>query len=339
MRRDRARDDRPLDVGHRPRGRASAGRHRRRDQLTRLRHGTGVAFVVGDGGPHPGRGRDLRCSRVLVPGSMDGVGQRWPAPDATPSLGYPLAAAALLALAGLAIAAASRALRSDAKRLMGAALVMALGALCAAFGIDLYAMLATGLEPRQSSYGAVVFAIVATQGFYVVIVAAMVLYTLARAEPGVSTACAAPHSTIRCCSRTTRLRRVPSDWPSCTAFRDWWLEAVATQPRSVDRLADALGCAHLGRALRGDLRLHHAGSARATLLLMRSGWGIGVVAWVVGGARGWRCRAGIGVIVTSSSGTRRNRVRRHGSRPASRRWPRSRSSGRRCPRCMVTACE
>ena len=108
----------------------------------------------------------------------------WPAPDAMPSLAYPLAAAALLALASVAIAFASRALGKDARRSMGAALVVALVALCAAFGIDLYAMLATGLGPRQSSYGAVVFTMIAAQGFYVVVVAVMVLYTLARAGAG-----------------------------------------------------------------------------------------------------------------------------------------------------------
>ena len=108
----------------------------------------------------------------------------WPAPHVMPSLGYPLGAAALLALASGAIAWASRALGRDAQRWMGGALVVALVALCAAFGIDLYAMLATELRPRESSYGAVVFAMIATQGFYVAVVAVMVLYTLARAGAG-----------------------------------------------------------------------------------------------------------------------------------------------------------
>ncbi len=111
-------------------------------------------------------------------------GKHWPAPHAMPSLGYPLAAAALLALASSAIAFASRALTHNAQRSMGGALVVALMALCAAFGIDLYAMLASELQPRQSSYGAVVFAIISIQGLYVVVVAAMVLYTLARAGAG-----------------------------------------------------------------------------------------------------------------------------------------------------------
>jgi cytochrome c oxidase subunit I+III len=108
----------------------------------------------------------------------------WPAADTMPPLTYPLAAAALLALASGAIVFASRALDDGAKRSMGGALVVALVALCAAFGVDLYAMLETTIMPRQSSYGAAVFTIVSTQGFCVTVVVAMTLYTLCRAGAG-----------------------------------------------------------------------------------------------------------------------------------------------------------
>jgi cytochrome c oxidase subunit I+III len=108
----------------------------------------------------------------------------WPAADAMPPLTYPLAAAALLALASGAIAYASHALNDDAKRSMAGALVVALVALCAAFGVDLYAMLETAITPRQSSYGAAVFTIISSQSFYVTIVVVMTLYTLCRAKAG-----------------------------------------------------------------------------------------------------------------------------------------------------------
>ena len=126
---------------------APAGRHRRRDHSTRVHGGTGLAFVVGDGRPHPGRDRDLRGARVLVPGSVDGVGQAL--------AGTPCDATARLSARSGRVAGArrrcdrscSRALDKDAQRSMGGALVMALVALCAAFGIDLYAM----LQPNSAS--------------------------------------------------------------------------------------------------------------------------------------------------------------------------------------------
>ena len=110
-----------------------------------------------------------------------GSPQLWPAPDATPAPGYPLASAALLAVAAAAIAFASRALDADARRAMAIALVVAM--LAPVRGVRARSLLGPrqAISPRDSSYGAIVFALVATQGLYAVLVTVMIFYTLARA--------------------------------------------------------------------------------------------------------------------------------------------------------------
>jgi cytochrome c oxidase subunit I+III len=105
----------------------------------------------------------------------------WPSAKSMPSLASVWGAALLLALAAATIAYARHALGRDRKRSMAAALVISAAALCAAFVVDLVAMLDTALSPRDSSYGAIVYALIALQGVYVVLIALMIGYTLARA--------------------------------------------------------------------------------------------------------------------------------------------------------------
>jgi len=112
----------------------------------------------------------------------------WPASeDKLPAPGHPLVAALLLVASSTTIAYAGRALK--ASRTQGhwsvrIALLLALPLLVAALGIDLYSQWQTGLTPIESSYGAVVYTVIALQGFFVATVAMMGLYTFARSICG-----------------------------------------------------------------------------------------------------------------------------------------------------------
>jgi cytochrome c oxidase subunit I+III len=108
----------------------------------------------------------------------------WPGEEGIPGIVYPIAAALLLAASSGAIAYASRALRSNATRAMRVSLVVAIPLLIAAIGVDLYAEWRVGLTPTESSYGALVYTIIAVQGFYVATLVFMGLYTLARSFCG-----------------------------------------------------------------------------------------------------------------------------------------------------------
>jgi cytochrome c oxidase subunit I+III len=110
--------------------------------------------------------------------------QVWPPTGALPGAGRSFVVAAWLAFAFTAMVIASRALRRGARRMVRDAVALSIVALCAAFLTEFFAWRATGLAPGDSSYGAIVYAIVATQGFYVVVVALMALYTLARQGAG-----------------------------------------------------------------------------------------------------------------------------------------------------------
>ena len=109
------------------------------------------------------------------------------AEEKLPAFRYPLAAALLLVGSSALIAYASRALKSA--RMHGhwpvrIALLLALSLLVAVLGIDLYSQWQTGLRPIESSYGAVVYTVIALQGFFVATVGVMGLYTLARSLCG-----------------------------------------------------------------------------------------------------------------------------------------------------------
>jgi cytochrome c oxidase subunit I+III len=112
----------------------------------------------------------------------------WPVgEEKLPAFRYPLVAALLLAGSSAAIAYASCALKSARTHghwPMRIALLAAIPLLIVALGIDLYSQWQTGLRPVESSYGAVVYTVIALQGLFVATVGVMGLYTLARSLCG-----------------------------------------------------------------------------------------------------------------------------------------------------------
>jgi cytochrome c oxidase subunit I+III len=87
---------------------------------------------------------------------------------------YPFAAGVLLVLSSAAAVYAN-------KRIY-AGLSAAIAFLVAAFALELQAH--RGLDPTESSYGALVYAFIALQGFYLAAVAVMAAYTVARRAAG-----------------------------------------------------------------------------------------------------------------------------------------------------------
>jgi len=109
----------------------------------------------------------------------------WPAIETLPTLTYPVIQAVLLCASSAAIVVASRALRTtSAEWHVRLALLVAMPLLAAAFGVEVYAQLRSGLLPTQSSYGAVVYAFVALQSQYVIVALIMAVYTLVRSWRG-----------------------------------------------------------------------------------------------------------------------------------------------------------
>ncbi|HLF97079.1 MAG TPA: cbb3-type cytochrome c oxidase subunit I [Methylococcaceae bacterium] len=109
----------------------------------------------------------------------------WPVGGAAlPVADYPFAAVLLLVLSSCAMAYASRALRAARSWPVRFSLLSAIPLLVAAFGVELYAHWQSGLRPTDSSYAAAVYTFIATQGFFVAVVAVMGLYTLARSLCG-----------------------------------------------------------------------------------------------------------------------------------------------------------
>jgi heme/copper-type cytochrome/quinol oxidase subunit 3 len=100
--------------------------------------------------------------------------QVWPQAAALPTPGYPLAAAALLALSSAAVVYANKNIYAGV--ISGTILLLA------AFAVDGYSH--RHLEPTASSYGALVYGFLSLQGFYVAAAATMALYTLARRAAG-----------------------------------------------------------------------------------------------------------------------------------------------------------
>jgi cytochrome c oxidase subunit I+III len=110
----------------------------------------------------------------------------WPAAtgQALPEWWWPAGSATLLLASSALIWWAGRRLAADAHWGMRLALVFAALALAAALAVELAGQRSTGLSPVDSSYGAVVTMMAALQGLFVVTLAIMALYTLARSLCG-----------------------------------------------------------------------------------------------------------------------------------------------------------
>ncbi len=106
--------------------------------------------------------------------------QVWPAAAALPALGYPLGVAGLLGTASVAMELGARRLGRQAKP--DAALFVALLALALAFALDCIAHRA--LVPASSSYAAIVALLVSLEGFFVVVVVFIGIFTFARSRAG-----------------------------------------------------------------------------------------------------------------------------------------------------------
>ena len=214
--------------------------------------------------------------------------ERWPAAecDAVARLSA-LAAAALLALAGGAIAVREpRARHAMRKRPMGGALVIALGG----------AMRGLRRRPRRDArerdVGRATRAMApscsrssATQGLYVVVVAIDDRSTRwpRRGRRRLDRVRRATFDNTMLIGYYTVAQGRASDWPSCTVFRDGSAEAVAIARSTViglRMLSGALIWAVHFMAIYGFTTL----ALRAWLCLDRNGWGSASLRWVVGGA-------------------------------------------------------
>jgi cytochrome c oxidase subunit I+III len=111
----------------------------------------------------------------------------WPGAEGLPDWEWPsISALLLLASAGLIVHAGAR-LKTASPRSHGTvtpAILAAAILLACASAADLYGQWTTGLRPKESAYGAVVYAVIALQVFYVAVVIVMALYTSARAWCG-----------------------------------------------------------------------------------------------------------------------------------------------------------
>ncbi len=108
----------------------------------------------------------------------------WEKAFVLPATAYPAVSAALLVTAGLSMSYARRMLDREARLGLYLSLFVAIACLSGAFGVDLAGHVESGLRPSASGYGAVVYLIVSLNGFYVTIVTAMALFTLARRVAG-----------------------------------------------------------------------------------------------------------------------------------------------------------
>jgi cytochrome c oxidase subunit I+III len=108
----------------------------------------------------------------------------WPALSALPPLPFPFVCLLLLGAAGLAVHGAGRAVGCGKIRAALVGLTVAMVCVVAAFGVELYAQQAAGLDPGASAYGAIVSAAIVVQGFFVAVVFLMAGYTVARALRG-----------------------------------------------------------------------------------------------------------------------------------------------------------
>ena len=108
----------------------------------------------------------------------------FPPPDfVLPPLGWGGISAAIYAVSSVAILLAIRSLRGGAWG-MRTLMLLAMPVLVGAGAIELYAHWQSGLRPSASSYGAMVYSILAFQLFFIAIALIMALYTLARCFAG-----------------------------------------------------------------------------------------------------------------------------------------------------------
>ena len=109
----------------------------------------------------------------------------WPSDTAAlPSLWWLAAGLALWGLAAGTMAWASRALRENRQRTVQLCLLTGSALLLAGIVTDADAQIQTGLKGAESAYGAVVYMLVAYQGFHVAVLLIMTGYTLARSLLG-----------------------------------------------------------------------------------------------------------------------------------------------------------
>ncbi len=107
--------------------------------------------------------------------------------DGLPTLAWPAAVAACLAASSIALVLADSALKSQGpwgRWGVCAALFIAVAALGTACGLDIMAQRAAGVRPTDSSYSALVHAVIAVQGQIVAASLLMGLYTIARSLSG-----------------------------------------------------------------------------------------------------------------------------------------------------------
>jgi cytochrome c oxidase subunit I+III len=104
----------------------------------------------------------------------------WPAADALPPWTYAPAIAVALVASGAAAEWAGKQLDRASPMGFVTAVATAAIALAAATAIAAWAQWESGLRPAQSSYGALVFAALGIQAFYVAVIAVMAGYAIAR---------------------------------------------------------------------------------------------------------------------------------------------------------------
>ena len=101
-----------------------------------------------------------------------------------PESKFPGAAALLSLLSSGLIAFAGDQLSSNGHWPVRLALLTAAVLLVGALAFELHGHWSTGLRPTDSSYGAIVYTVVSIQGFFIIVVVAMALYTVVRSLAG-----------------------------------------------------------------------------------------------------------------------------------------------------------
>ena len=108
----------------------------------------------------------------------------WPQGDTWPAAWSPWVAAALAGASSGAIAYASGALRRNDAWPVRIALGLAVVLIIGAIAVDWYAQWESGLRPKATAYGAIVYTTIALNGFVAAIVVMMAVYTIARSLAG-----------------------------------------------------------------------------------------------------------------------------------------------------------
>ena len=108
----------------------------------------------------------------------------WPPGGMSLSQHWPLVAAIAYLAGAMLIAFARRELQGPAQGWFRLILAAALVATLAAYAVDLWALVSSGLNPAEHAYGAIVYAVSAWQGIHLCALFVMVAYTLARSWCG-----------------------------------------------------------------------------------------------------------------------------------------------------------